>query len=112
MKIDEMKNNKHRPLRLGERPSRELSAARAEDISMRALVFLAQDMGRAERFLLLTGIQPNDLRSLAGERSFQLALLDYLASDEPLLTQFAAEEGIEPSDVGAARHALGGGDRE
>jgi hypothetical protein len=112
MKIDEMKNDKPRPLRLGDRRPVEFSRARAEAISLQALVFLAHDPDRIERFLSLTGIQPGDMRGLAGETGFQLAVLDHLASDERLLMQFAAEEGIDPNDVGGARRALGGDDRE
>lgn len=112
MKIEEMKTDKPRPMRLGDRRPHPLPIARAEEISTQVLIFLANDSDRIGRFLSLTGIEACDLRELAMEKAFQLAMLDHLASDEGLLVQFATEEGIEPNDIGAARYALGGGDRE
>jgi hypothetical protein len=106
MKIEEMKNEKSRPSILGDRRIRSVPLEKAQILSKQALIFLAQDLVRMERFLSLTGIQPNDLRNLATERGFQLAVLDHLASDEALLVQFAEEEGIDPLEVGAARCAL------
>jgi hypothetical protein len=110
VKIDEMKTPSGRRILLGERRERILSRAAAETISLQALSFLARDPSRIERFFSLTGIDPSDVRGLARETGFQLAILDHLASDEPQLLAFAQEEGVAPEDVGAARHALGGGD--
>jgi hypothetical protein len=90
----------------GDRPARE----DAGPLALRALAFLAQDLERIERFLGLTGLDPRDVRALAGEPGFQLALLDHLAGDESLLLAFAEQEGIAPEAIGRARRALGGGD--
>lgn len=90
--------------------------ARAEaeegaELAVRALAFLAQDMEQVERFLSLTGVDPADIRRLAGQRDFQLAVLDHLAGDETLLLAFAAAAGVAPEAIGRARFALGGGER-
>jgi hypothetical protein len=106
MKIEEMKNKKSRSVKLGDASFRHFSLEKAQAISSQALIFLAQDLARVERFLALTGIQPTELRKLAVERGFQLATLDHLASDEALLLQFAKEEGLDPADIAAARCAL------
>jgi hypothetical protein len=106
MKIEEMKNEKSRPIRLGERPARRPPQETAQILSRQALIFLAKDLARAERFLSLTGIQPSDIRKLTAEKGFQLAVLDHLLADEFLLMQFAESEGIDPHDVGASRRAL------
>lgn len=82
----------------------------AEALALRALAFLAQDFERMGRFLALTGVAPHDLRRLAGEGGFQLAVLDHLAADEPLLLAFAEEERVKPERIVAARRALGGGE--
>jgi hypothetical protein len=65
-------------------------------------------MERLEPFLNLTGIDPGNLRTVAAQPSFLVAVLDHLASDESLLLAFAANEGRDPSDIERARHALAG----
>jgi hypothetical protein len=87
-----------------------VSAAAAADMALRALAFLASDAARVERFLALTGVDPGDVLRLVGESGFQLAVLDHIAGDEPLLLEFAQIEKMKPEAVGRARRALGGGD--
>jgi hypothetical protein len=89
-------------------PLRDCEDARSLAVS--ALTFLARDMERIERFLALTGVDPAELRGRLHETSFQLAILDHLAADEPLLMRFSQEEEIAPEMIGRARRALGGGD--
>ncbi len=84
----------------------------AAELSCRALAFLAAEPERVNRFLSLTGVDPADLRALAGEPDFQLAILDHLAGDEALLLAFAQDLGLAPEAIGRARLALGGGERE
>lgn len=84
----------------------------AAEIAYRALAFLADDGERVQRFLSLTGVDPTDLRRLAPQPAFQLAILDHLAGDEELLVAFAAGAGLAPETIGYARQALGGGDAE
>lgn len=105
-----MKTGSGRRILLGERRERILSQAAAETISLQALSFLARDRSRIEIFFSLTGIDASDVGNLARESGFQLAVLDHLAANEPLLLVFAEEERVAPEDVNAARHALGGGD--
>ena len=87
-----------------------VSVEAAAEMALRALAFLAADETRVERFLALTGVDPGDVRSLIGEAGFQLAVLDHIAGDEPLLLEFTQGEGMKPEVVGRARRALGGGD--
>jgi uncharacterized protein DUF3572 len=81
----------------------------AESMAVQALSYIASDGERLGRFLALTGIGPNEIRSAASEPGFLVGVLEYLASDEALLTGFAAENGMKPEIVDAARLALGGG---
>ena len=99
MKIDE---TRIRRARAGDRPGAG-PAERAEEIALAALVFLTQDDGRLERFLALTGLHPGDLRNAAAGPGFLPSVLDYLASDEPLLLAFAAHAGLAPEAVDQAR---------
>ena len=60
------------------------------------------------RFLALTGADPGDIRALAAQEGFQLALLAHVCGDEPLLIAFSAEENLSPESVVAAMMALSG----
>lgn len=82
----------------------------APELALRALAWLAQDDERVARFLALTGLDGTEVRKLIGDRAFQLAVLDHLASDEAMLLAFAGAESLPPEAVGRARRKLGGGD--
>lgn len=73
-----------------------------------ALTYLAADASRLERFMALSGLTLETLRASAREPGFPGAILDYLASDEPLLLAFAANAGHDPADVIRAREVLTG----
>ena len=75
----------------------------ADELAIAALVYLTQDEERLERFLALTGLQPGDLRTAATQPGFLSSVLDYVASDEPLLLAFAAQANLPPERVGQAR---------
>jgi hypothetical protein len=83
-----------------------------ELLAIQALTFLVEDSARCARFLDLTGIDAQEIRSLAQEKSFLTAVLDHLGGDERLLSEFAAQAGLNPADVDRARKALGGPDWE
>jgi hypothetical protein len=80
----------------------------AELMALRALTFLAADEDRLQRFLDLTGLDPNELRQNASNQLFLGAILDHLLSDESLLLVFSAEQGITPDSVGLSRRRLPG----
>lgn len=77
-------------------------------MALNGLRFLAADSERLGRFLDVTGLSAQDLRSRAAEPDFLGGVLDYLLSDESLLLAFTAEEGISPDLPGAARRLLPG----
>lgn len=105
-----MKIAKGPPFPQRRREASSVSREAAVELAHGALAFLAQDMERLERFFSLTGLDPSQIRALAGQPGFALAVLDHLASDETLLLAFVSEAGIAPETIGRARHALGGGD--
>jgi hypothetical protein len=104
-----MKIGKTTHPRGGEKQAIRAKIEEAQAIALRALIFLAQDAERIERFSALTGINPGDIRALAMDAGFQRALLEHFCADEPLLLEFAAEEKSDPQRVVAACVALGGG---
>ena len=95
-----MKNSSTEP-----RPG-ESSQADSGALAASLLQFLSSERARFERFLDVTGLSPAGLRAAAADESFLLALLDYLAADEPLLLAYAAETGRDPVRVMALRDRL------
>ena len=77
-------------------------------MAISALTFLAQDAGRIERFLSVTGLGPGTLRAAAADPGFHGSVLAYLVTNEPLLVQFAAEAGVDPGEVVRALERLEG----
>jgi hypothetical protein len=73
-----------------------LSLPEAEVIALKILGFLVSDPDRAGRFLKLTGLTANDLRTNAGDRLFLAGVVEHLLADESLLIVFAEDNGIDP----------------
>lgn len=89
-------------------PEQEKRGSAADSIAAEALVFLADDPGRIERFFALTGADPATIRTLARQRSFLAAVLDHVVADEALLRAFAAQSGLSPREVVGAQTRLSG----
>jgi hypothetical protein len=89
---------------LKSRQSANLDSARS--LAVGALAFIAADSDRLSRFLSLTGLGPDNLRTAAADPAFLGSVLDYLAGDEELLLAFAADSGLKPEAVARAHNAL------
>ncbi|TCD06861.1 DUF3572 family protein [Erythrobacteraceae bacterium CFH 75059] len=74
-------------------------------LALRALAWLCADEARAERFLALTGLTPEQLRGGAGTPSLNEAVLGHLCGHEPDLLDAAAALGVEPGAIVAASGA-------
>jgi hypothetical protein len=61
---------------------------------------------RAQRFLDITGLTPDGLRSAVGDTATHRAVLDFLCAHEPDLVAAAESLGIEPAQLAAARERL------
>lgn len=62
---------------------------------------------RAERFLTLTGLTPDELRASLAEPSTLAAVLEFLCQHEPDLLGAADALGVPPQMLVAARERLG-----
>ena len=82
----------------------------AELIAIQALGHIASEDELLSRFMSVTGVEPGDFRELAQERSFLVAVLDFLGAHEPDLVGFAEALGQSPERVMEARHRLAGPD--
>jgi hypothetical protein len=92
----------------GRRPKLDPAQQRQEatKLAIGALSFIAAEPEELGRFLSLTGIQPEAIRTAAREPGFLLGVLDHLAGDERLLLAFAEHSGLAPEDIGQARAIL------
>ena len=80
----------------------------AETLALKALTRVAGDPSALQRFLSLSGLEFEELRSRAAEPELLAAVLDFLLGDDDLLRDFCASEGIDTKVVHTARRALPG----
>jgi hypothetical protein len=78
----------------------------AQELAVRAFVFLAVDAERARLFAAQSGLSPENLREAAETPEFLEGVLDYFMSDESLLLAFTSNCSIDPADVARARASL------
>jgi hypothetical protein len=82
------------------------SSESAQSLAVTALTFIAVDPDRLNRFLGITGLGPDNLRTAAADPAFLGSVLDYLVGNEKLLVEFAADAGLRPEAVAPAHEAL------
>jgi hypothetical protein len=81
-------------------------SARAATLALAALGWMLQDGDRAERYLDLTGLDPDALRAGLGDPSVLASCLDFLANYEPDLIRAAEALAVTPEELIAARQHL------
>ena len=64
------------------------------------------DERRAQRFLDLTGLTPEQLRGRIETPALQLSVLEFLCAHEPDLLAAAESLDVEPAAIAAARERL------
>jgi hypothetical protein len=90
--------------------STTVSPETAEAIAVSALGFVASEPELLSRFLAITGVDPGQIRAVAGQPGFLAGVLQFILAHEPTLEAFVAASGQRPEDVGAALRALPFGD--
>ena len=86
-----------------------MSAASQNDPEALALAALAAtltDERRAERFLAVTGLSPDGIRSRLTDRSLLAACIVFLENHEPDLVAVAGDIGVKPEQLLMARAEL------
>ncbi len=78
----------------------------AEALALAALAATLTDERRAQRFLDLTGLDADELRARAGERSLLAATLAFLEAHEPDLIEVAKSLSVKSESLIAARAEL------
>ncbi|EAQ28328.1 hypothetical protein NAP1_12053 [Erythrobacter sp. NAP1] len=79
---------------------------RAATLALAAIGWLMQDTDRAERYLALTGLDPDALRAGLGDNQVLSSALDFLANHEPDLVRAAEALAVTPEELVAARKEL------
>ena len=74
----------------------------AEAIAVQGLAFLAEEPARMQRFFLVTGLDPGEVRARAGTPELLAAVLEHLAGDESLLLVFAASRQVAAESIALA----------
>ncbi len=75
-------------------------------VALHALGWTLGDDQRAERFLALTGVTPDDLRARLDEPAMLAAAIRFLEAHEPDLLACAEAIGVAPRDLPEARRRL------
>ena len=75
-------------------------------LALAALGWVLESEDRAERFLALTGLNPDALRAGLGDPMVLAAALEFLANHEPDLIRAAEALAVTPEELVAAKDAL------
>jgi hypothetical protein len=87
-------------------PNSSTVEGHGQALAIAALTWLAEDGERLQRFLALSGLGPQNLRRAAEEPGFLVAILDYLAGNEPLLIAFSDHVQHAPDHIMRTRDRL------
>jgi hypothetical protein len=79
----------------------------AEIVAIQALSFVAGEPERLGAFLAESGIGPETLRSAAADPQFLISVLDFVLRDDQTVKAFAEVAQLHPTNIAAARQALG-----
>ena len=82
------------------------TGAEPSTLALAALGWVLQDGDRADRFLSLTGLDPDSLRTSLSERGVQASVLEFLANHEPDLIRCAEAMAVTPEELVAAHREL------
>jgi hypothetical protein len=85
---------------------KKISNEQAEELALRTLSYIASDDECLGRFLDLSGLRADTIRSAATSPGFLAAVLDYVAADEPLLIAVAGSLELKPERIMEARWTL------
>jgi len=75
-------------------------------LALAALGWILQDTDRAERYLELTGLDPDSLRNGLDDVAVLASSLDFLANYEPDLIRAAEALAVTPEELIATRRNL------
>jgi len=86
----------------------EIATETAQLLAVDGLAFIVNDHHALTRFMALSGLSADDIRSAAGEPEFLAGVLSFLMDHEAVLLAFAATSGFSPQEIAGAHLALSG----
>lgn len=81
----------------------------SEIIALQALGYIIEEDTLRDRFVALTGLDPNTLRASLDQPGTLASILEFLISHEPDLIAAAEAQGQTPESLVSAWRNLGGG---
>ena len=78
----------------------------AQTLALAALGWILDDEARAQRFLGLTGLEPDGLRAGLGDPSVLASVMEFLGNHEPDLLRAAEALAVAPEEIIAAAEEL------
>ncbi|ATU91971.1 DUF3572 domain-containing protein [Phyllobacterium zundukense] len=84
----------------------------AQALAINSLVFLAEDSELLSRFLALTGISADQIRTAASEPGFLAGVLQFYLAHEPTLMRYCEATNTDPALFQEALRVLPGGPQE
>lgn len=75
-------------------------------LALAALGWVLEDSDRAERYLALTGLDPDELRTKLDDRSVLGSVLEFLSNHEPDLIRAAEALAVTPEELVHAQTEL------
>lgn len=99
-----------RLMQIGEKMyiKKPLNFSEAESIAISGFSYLANEPETLSKFLSVTGVSPDELRSSIGQPAFLVGILDFFLSDEKTLLEFTAKKNINPEHIDIARQLIAG----
>jgi hypothetical protein len=91
---------------------RKITPDQAQNVALETFTALTSHGGRLARFMNISGLTPETIRTAAAEPGFLAGILDYVASDEALLLELAKEMDVKPEHIMEARATLSPSDFE
>lgn len=76
-----------------------MKTAQAEEISERALAFLATRPSDLQRFLTASGLDAQDLLDKSADKAILAAVLGFVAGDESLAKEFSQGLNLKPGEL-------------
>ncbi len=83
----------------------------AQTLAINSLVFLAEDGELLSRFLALTGITADQIRTAANEPGFLAGVLQFYLAHEPTLMRYCEATETDPALFQEALRLLPGGNQ-
>jgi hypothetical protein len=87
-------------------PRTEKADTSVATLADKCLGYLAENPDELLAFMQFAGVSPDTLRRSVGSPSLQRGLIDYFASNEPILLALCANSGFSPEEYMRVWHRL------